>query len=130
MDWIIESDKNNGYPYHAELRDIYFEPVKSSPYPSELFILSGKGAYPKLQRLNFLSRIVLSPQYPTVIFRCLGENINDGYPVLMHLSEVGTEVQSSLYINEHNGRGLYYGDELLNVGICQEQKVYKIIYSK
>ncbi len=43
---------------------------------------------------------------------------------------VGTEVQSSLYINEQNGRGLYYGDELLNVGICQEQKVYKIIYSK
>ena len=61
MDWIIESDKNNGYPYHAELKDIYFEPVKSSPYPSELFILSGKGAYPKLQRLNFLSRIVLNP---------------------------------------------------------------------
>ena len=69
MDWIIESDKNNGYPYHAELKDIYFEPVKSSPYPSELFILSGKGAYPKLQRLNFLSRIVLLPQYPTVLFR-------------------------------------------------------------
>ena len=45
MDWIIESDKNNGYPYHAELKDIYFEPVKSSPYPSELFILSGKAEF-------------------------------------------------------------------------------------
>ena len=82
MSFVFISGKNNGYPCFTDLPDLSVLPISIPPMPSNTFTIPIGGGYPRRPLLQYVfPTSVTSSPYPVSVFRCLGENFNNGYPV-------------------------------------------------
>lgn len=94
---------------------------------AQTFIPGRNGGYPCLAELPELP-YPLVPPYPLLLQRCLGEEINDGYPVIMKLSNVKTGVFSKLFLGEKRVEGLYFNGSSITKAYCGGEQVFGIYY--
>lgn len=129
MDMI--SGRNGGYPCVGKLPELSAIPDSKSPYPDMLLrTVEGRNkGYPAVFKLPELSTIPDSqPPYPDMLMRCLGETVNDGYPVIMALGNVKRKVFSEMYFSDKPVCGIYLNGRFIASAYCDDRKVFGIFY--
>ena len=85
--------------------------------------------YPYVDTLPELSGVTLpSEPYPKYMMRCLGEEINGGYPCIMPLAGVVREVRTSLFFAEREVEAMYYNNQLVPYAFCNGETAAEIVY--
>ncbi|MCI1269634.1 MAG: hypothetical protein LKG21_07025 [Ruminococcus sp.] len=129
MSFVFISGKNNGYPCFTDLPDLSVLPISIPPMPSNTFTIPIGGGYPRRPLLQYVfPTSVTSSPYPVSVFRCLGENFNNGYPVKLSLSNISMKTTSSLFINEKNASELMFNSQFLSQAFCNGNSVYSVFY--
>lgn len=128
MSWQFTDACLGGYPSHAGIADVYEKSISYPPYPKNLMLINED--YPRLTYLPKAKSKLFFPPYPIWLFRCLSENINNGYPVLTKLHGLELASFSTLFANEKNGKYLYLDNILLTEAFFDEKCVYNIFYNQ
>lgn len=127
MEWQFDSEINLGYPSRTGLSDVCEVPLTSAPFPKLIFCSDGD--YPQITMVNLPSEKLTFMPYPLCIMMCLGDEINEGYPVLTFLSGLSMQTETKLKINEKSGRKLCLKGRLLSAAYLADENVYNIIYA-
>ncbi|MBE6855991.1 MAG: hypothetical protein E7500_01000 [Ruminococcus sp.] len=85
--------------------------------------------YPRVDTLPELSSITLpSVPYPKYMMRCLGEEINNGYPCIMPLAGVVREVSVNLFFAHKKAEAMYYNNQPVTSAYCNGETIAEVIY--
>lgn len=85
--------------------------------------------YPRVHTLPELSSITLPcVPYPKYMMRCLGEEINNGYPCVMPLAGVVREISINLFFADKKIEAMYYNNQTVTSAYCSENTVAEVIY--
>lgn len=132
MSLVIILGRNNGYPCVAELSDMDSIQMTSAPYPKWMLRVypNVNNGYPSVFSLPERKSVKLkSSPYSSAMMRCLGSSVNQGYPVVIQLSDVKKDVLSKLRFAEMRISAMYYNENYISSAFCNEQKMFGISYS-
>lgn len=129
MDMI--SGRNGGYPCIKELPELNSIPYSKPPYPDMMLrtVPDRNGGYPVILKLPEMREIPASePPYPDMLMRCLGESVNDGYPVIASLGNVKKRIFSEICFADKPVYGMYLNGQFIASAYCGGKKVFGIFY--
>lgn len=129
MNFIIDSQINNGYPYIegvTEFPDITF--VK--PYFSYIFIVDDKknNGYPAFESFENIPTVIMQKFYPHGLMICMGNEVNNGYPCIPEINSVTVNTFSNLFFAENHIIDMYYQQKHISSAYCNEKEVFSIKY--
>jgi len=121
----------DGYPYAEGLPDT--PPFADTPpyHQWHMKVKSGvSSGYPCMLQVPALFRTAdIQPPYPDYVMRCLGEDFNNGYPLIMQLEGIHRELFSSLYFADKKVEEMTFGGKYVIEGFCNGQRVYGTVYA-
>ncbi|MCM1508220.1 MAG: hypothetical protein NC177_13990 [Ruminococcus flavefaciens] len=129
MSFYIDTSKNNGYPYIEGLPEMPDSRLKK-PYFRYFFIVDNKknNGYPSFEQSDDMPAVSMRKIYPHGIMMCMGDSVNDGYPCIPEISNVGIKKYSSLYFGDSHISEIFYNDKYISTAYCNENEVFSIKY--
>jgi hypothetical protein len=133
MSMNISELRNSGYPYIEDLPEMSSVSSLKSPYPEYIIRrVTGKCMeYPCNPMLVEFERAVNNSfrrPFPEYIMKCMGEDINDGYPLTGVSSGISRKYYSELFIDDKQITGMYYGNTEIYEAYYKGRAVFKVWY--
>ena len=129
MGMVIIPGRNSGYPFAEGLPDTP-SLVDTPPYHEYYMRISPErnNGYPAVMQVPLVGTLSLAEPYPDAMFHILGEDFNDGYPLLLQLHGITREMFSDVYFAGDRGEELFFDGQKVIAGYCNGQKVYGMRY--
>ncbi len=130
MSFYIDETRNNGYPYIKDIPEMPSADMKK-PYHRYFFTLdkNKNNGYPSFEALGNMQGFVMQKPYPHGLMICMGDDVNDGYPCIPELNNIGLEKSSLIYFGEKHIEEMYYGHIYISEAYCNEKEVFRIRYT-
>lgn len=94
-----------------------------------VFIEGRNYGYPCVQELPELSGMVFPAHpYPKYLMRCLGNEVNEGYPCILSLANIVSEVKSSIFFAGEKAQALYFNGQFITSAYCNGEQIFGIYY--
>ncbi len=120
--FIINPDRNNGYPTFSDVRD--FTGINSF---KNLSMMQLCGNYPQYSGWNFEINTV--KHYSKLTYFSISD-INDGYPIWLGLYGLDFKTISDIYNRDKTAQLIYFKNQLVKTVYFREKNVYKLGFGK
>ena len=122
---LEDPDVNFGYPYVESIPGMLSTQI-IAPYPE--YCMKSGGDYPVVNQLPALKSTDMRPLFNDYMMRCLGEEFNSGYPVIMPLENIVRERLSDIYFCEALVTDMFFEEIPIQYACCGGKKVFGIKY--
>ena len=113
------------YPYVENIPDTM--PYYAPPF-QDYFMKTEQGSYPCIKQLPAMKTAELRRFFPDLMMRCLGADLNSGYPVIMPLENIVRERLSDIYFCEALVTDMFFEEIPIQYAFCGGKKVFGIKY--
>lgn len=125
MTFKIIEGRNQGYPCIPELSER--DDAKLVAPVCMYMFTTGESGYPVIAPVPDAVPELTSP-LPEYMMICFGEKVNSGLPWIGGLKAAVQISDSSLYFSDKQIRGMYFGEQALELAYCNGAKVFETYY--
>lgn len=130
MSFYIDASKNSGYPYIEDMPEMPDLKLKK-PYFKYCFILDDNknNGYPSFEEFENMPDIAMKKIYPHGFMLCMGDSVNDGYPCIPEINNVGIKKSSMFYLGYIHINKIFYNNRYISLAYYNEHEIFSIKYS-